>query len=280
MATIPSQLKTKDNLTLKIQSWEVENPRAIICLVHGFGEHKGRYAHVGKFFNEHQVSLTAIDNRGHGESEGKRGHAPSFETYLDDIQLFIDTVKKKYKETPLFLYGHSMGGNLVLNYLLKRDPMNAGSVFKGIIATGPWIRLAFEPKPFMITLGKVMRSIYPSFTQPSGLIVEYVSKDPVVVKDYINDPLNHSSITASAGMGLTEAAVFLNTYEGTLPIPTLIMHGSEDLITSQPASEAFAKRAKGDITYKIWEGMYHEVHNEPDKLTVLNYILDWINRKI
>jgi alpha-beta hydrolase superfamily lysophospholipase len=276
MATIPSQLKTKDNLTLKVKSWEVPNPRAVICLIHGFGEHAGRYNHVGKFFNEHNISLAALDLRGHGESEGKRGHSPNFDAYLDDIQLFTHTVIDLYGETPLFLYGHSMGGNLVLNYLINRDP----SVFKGIITTGPWIRLAFEPKPFMITLGKMMRSIYPSFTQPSGLIEEHVSKDPVVVKDYINDPLNHSSITASAGMGLTEGAAFLNTYQGTLPLPTLIMHGSDDLFTSQPASEAFVSRVKGDVTYKVWEGMYHEVHNEHDKLTVLNYILEWINSKI
>jgi alpha-beta hydrolase superfamily lysophospholipase len=276
MATIPSSITTKDNLTLKIKNWTVDNPKAVICLVHGFGEHAGRYGHVGNFFNTHGISLVAMDIRGHGESEGKRGHAPNFEAYLDDIQLFTHTINDLYKNIPLFLYGHSMGGNLVLNFLLKRDP----SVFKGIITTGPWIRLAFEPKPFMIVLGKMMRSIYPSFTQPSGLIEEHVSKDPVVVKDYINDPLNHSSITASAGMGLTEAAAFLNAYEGTLPLPTLIMHGSEDLFTSQPASEAFAKRVKGDVTYKMWAGMYHEVHNEPDKMTVLNYTLDWLNSKI
>lgn len=283
MATIPSSIVTKDKLTLKIKSWEVAQPRAVICLVHGFGEHAGRYAHTGQFFNEQGITLVAFDLRGHGTSEGKRGHAPSFDAYLDDIQLFTHTINELYKNTPIFLYGHSMGGNLVLNYFLKRGPHpdgEAGSVFKGIITTGPWIRLAFEPKPFMITLGKMMRSIYPSFTQPSGLIEAHVSKDPVIVEKYINDPLNHSSITASAGMGLTEAAAFLNTYEGTLSLPTLIMHGDEDLFTSQPASEAFAKRVKGDVTYKKWEGMYHEIHNEPDKMTVLNYTLDWINRKI
>jgi alpha-beta hydrolase superfamily lysophospholipase len=286
MAVIPSSIVTKDKLTLKIRSWEVAQPRAIICLVHGFGEHAGRYARVGQFFNDHGITLAAFDLRGHGESEGKRGHAPDFDAYLDDIQLFTHTINELYKNTPTFLYGHSMGGNLVLNYFLKRGPFpkesgfRTSTEFKGVITTGPWIRLAFEPKPFMITLGKMMRSIYPSFTQPSGLIVENVSKDPVIVKDYINDPLNHSSITASAGMGLTESAAFLNTYEGTLALPTLIMHGSEDLLTSQPASEAFAKRVKGDVTYKKWEGMYHEIHNEPDKMTVLKYTLDWINSKI
>lgn len=277
MAIIPSQLKTRDNLTLKIRSWEVANPRAIVFLIHGFGEHAGRYEHVGKFFNQHNMTLTALDLRGHGESEGRRGHAPNFDAYLDDIHLFTFSIYKLFLKTPLFLYGHSMGGNLVLNYLIKRDPM----MLRGIITTGPWIRLAFEPKPYMITLGKIMRKIYPSFSQPSGLIDEHVSKDPIVVKDYINDPLNHSSITASAGMGLTESAAFLNKFRGLVTISALIMHGSEDLITSQSASEEFADRVKcGDMTYKKWDGMYHEVHNEPDKLTVLNYTLDWMNERI
>jgi alpha-beta hydrolase superfamily lysophospholipase len=277
MAVIQSSFQTKDKLTLKVRSWEVEKPRAFICLIHGFGEHSGRYEHVGKFFNEHGISVAAFDLRGHGESEGKRGHAPNLESYQNDISVFSYIVKAAAKKAPVFLYGHSMGGNLVLYYLINRDP----TIFKGIITTGPWIRLAFEPKPYMITLGKLMRKIYPSFTQPSGLVEEHVSKDPEVVKDYINDPLNHSSITASAGMGLTESAAFLNKFKGLVTISALIMHGSEDLFTSQPASEEFAKRVKcGDMTYKKWEGMYHEVHNEPDKLTVLKYIVDWIDDRI
>jgi alpha-beta hydrolase superfamily lysophospholipase len=273
MATIPSSFLTNDKLTLKIRSWDVENPRAVICLIHGFGEHSGRYDHVAKFFNEQNIAVAAFDLRGHGESEGKRGHAPSFKSYLDDIYAFTKIIFLAYPRKPLILYGHSMGGNLVLNFLIKNDPL----MFSGLIATGPWIRLAFEPKPILITLGKMMRKIYPSFTQPSGLIVEHLSKDPEVVKANINDPLINTSITASAGMGLTEAAAFLNTFKGLLVIPSLIMHGSEDLITSQPASEEFAKRVKGVVTYKKWDGMYHEIHNEPDKLLVFNAIMEWID---
>jgi alpha-beta hydrolase superfamily lysophospholipase len=261
-------LTAKDGLQLFSRTWLAEKPKAVIALIHGFGEHSGRYAHVADFFNKNGYSVFALDNRGHGKSEGKRGHAPTYGSYLDDIEVFLNYVTTQSAGQPIFLYGHSMGGNLVLNYVLRRKP-----TLKGIITTGPWIQLAFAPKPILITIGKLMRSIIPSFSQDSGLNQMHISKDPAVVEAYKNDPLVHGKITASASLSLLEAGDYLNEYAGEMPIPALIMHGDEDLLTSQPASEAFAKRVSGPITYKKWEGMYHEIHNEPKQLEVFNYIL-------
>lgn len=271
MTEINQTLTAKDKLPLFTRAWKVENPKAVIALIHGFGEHSGRYAHFADFFNKSGYSIYALDNRGHGKSEGKRGHTPKYETYLDDIEVFLDYVHAQNKNTEIYLYGHSMGGNLVLNYLLRRKP-----AVKGVIVTGPWIQLAFEPKPILVTMGKLMRSIVPTFTQSSGLQQEHISKDPKVVEAYKQDPLVHGNISAAASLGLLEAASFLNTYEGEVPAPLLIMHGDEDLLTSQPASEAFAKRLKGKVTYKKWEGLYHEIHNEPQQLAVFNYTLGWL----
>jgi alpha-beta hydrolase superfamily lysophospholipase len=249
--------------------------KAAILLVHGFGEHSGRYTHVADFFNQNGYALIAFDNRGHGKSDGKRGHAPRFESYMDDIETVLQDAQKALGSTPLFLYGHSMGGNLVLNYIIRRKP----EILRGAIATGPWIQLAFEPKPIMITIGKLMRSIFPTFTQSAGVVADHISKDPEVVKAYKNDPLVHSKITASAGIGLNESAAFLNTHTGVLPVPCLILHADEDKLTAQPASEAFAKRVQ-NVDYKIWAGMYHEIHNEPNKAAVLNYILGWMDARL
>jgi len=264
-------LTTKDGLSLFSRAWTIENPKGAIALIHGFGEHGGRYAHVSRFFNTHGYSLYALDNRGHGQSGGKRGHTPRYESYMDDIEVFLTEVRSQIGNESLFLYGHSMGGNLALNYVLKRKPS-----IMGLIASGLWIQLAFEPKPILVLLGKLMRNIFPAFSQNSGLDQSHISKDPAVVEAYKNDPLVHGKITASASIGILEAATFLNEYTGTMPTPTLMMHGSEDLLTSQPASEAFAKRVGGDIIYKKWEGMYHEIHNEPKQLEVFNYTLDWM----
>ncbi len=274
MAETTQNLTSKDGLILFSRTWLAENPKAVIALVHGFGEHCGRYAHVAKFFNDNGYSVFAFDNRGHGKSEGKRGHAPSYDSYLYDIDLFLDYVIAQSTGKPIFLYGHSMGGNLVLNYVLKRK-----TTLKGVIASGPWIQLAFQPKPILVTVGKLMRSVVPGFTQDSGLVQSHISKDPAVVEAYKNDPLVHGKITASASIGLLEAAAFLNSYAGEMPVPTLIMHGDEDLLTSQPASEEFAKRVGGSVTYKKWKGMYHEIHNEPQKIEVLNYTLGWLERE-
>lgn len=268
-------ITSKDGIQLYTREWGIPHPKAVIALIHGFGEHINRYNHMANFYNKNGYAVVGLDTRGHGKSEGKRGHTPQYETYMDDIDGFINNVKERYKGVPMFLYGHSMGGNLVLNFILKRPPTLAGA-----IVTGPWIKLAFEPKPIMITLGKIMRSIYPTMTQGSGLVASSISSDPSVVEAYVNDPLVHSSITASAGMALTEAAAWLDEYSGNVPMPLVIMHGMVDKLTSQSASEAFFKRVNGDVKYKKWEGMYHEVHNEPNKMDVFNYTLGWLDSKI
>ncbi len=276
-------LTASDGHKLFVRQWQDplnmgdknDAPKAVIALIHGFGEHSGRYNHVADFFNQNQYAVVALDNRGHGKSDGKRGHAPSFDTYLNDIHIFIDFIKTNYKNIPLFLWGHSMGGNLVLNVILRKKPD-----VKGAVVTGPWIQLAFEPKPILITLGKLMRRIHPTFTQASNLTVQHISTDPSVVKAYQDDPLVHTQISASAGMGLQEGAAWLNQFSGEMPIPLLIMHGADDKIIAQHASEAFSKRLKGDVTYRKWADMYHEIHNEPDKEQVFEYALGWLDAQL
>ncbi len=275
MAEITKSLKAKDGTQLFIRENTPPQYKGIICIVHGFGEHGGRYAHVAVFFNNNDYAVLAIDNRGHGKSEGKRGHAPSFDSYLDDIDVFLADTKQRLNDVPMFLYGHSMGGNLTLNYVIRRQP----TFLKGLVVTGPWIQLAFEPKPIMITMGKIMRSIVPTFTQDSGLKVDDISRDKAVVEAYKNDPLVHSKITASAGMSMTESAAFLNTFSGEMPIPTFILHGTDDKLIAQSASEAFANRVE-NVDYKKYEGLYHEIHNDPEKMDVLNDILMWLNSRL
>ena len=139
MAETTLSLKAKDGIQLFVRENIPPQYRGIICIVHGFGEHGGRYAHVADFFNKQGYAVLAIDNRGHGKTEGKRGHTPSFDSYLDDIDVFLTETKQRLKDVPMFLYGHSMGGNLTLNYVIRRKP----TILRGLVVTGPWIRLAF-----------------------------------------------------------------------------------------------------------------------------------------
>jgi alpha-beta hydrolase superfamily lysophospholipase len=270
-------IAAKDGIELFIRSWIPPQYKAIIALVHGFGEHSGRYQHVADFLNQRGYAVVALDLRGHGKSGSKRGHSPSNDTTYDDVELFIRHAKTTCGETlPLFLYGHSMGGNFILNTILRRHTEGV----TGLVTTGPLVSLAFKPKPIMLFLGKTLRSIAPTFSQPGGVQTQYLSHDPAVVQAYIDDPLVHGTITTAAGMNLLESSEYLNTYEGTMPIPTLMMHGTEDFLTYQPASEAFANRVKGDITYRKWVGLYHEIHNEPEKMQVLEEIAVWLDAHV
>ena len=265
--------KTTDGLKIYGTHWPVTTPRAVIALVHGLGEHINRYVHLAAFFNKNDIALIGYDRRGHCQSEGKRGHTPNVEAFLDEIQTLLEKTEAYYPGIPVFLYGHSMGGNLVLTYALRRELKAIG-----LISTAPHIRLGFEPPANLVAFGKVIRKIHPAFTQSNGLKVEHISSDPQVVQRYIDDPLVHDRITSATGIGMLEAAKWLDNYTGKIPLPALLMHGEADQITSPEGSELFAKRVEGDIKLKIWPGLYHEIHNEKEQAEVFRFTLNWMNQ--
>lgn len=273
MKQIEFNWKTKDNIRIYAKEWKIENPKAIVCLVHGFGEHVNRYNHLAKYYNNKGYAVIGYDRRGHGKSEGKRGHTTGYEAFLDEIGQLLVEAETRYPNLPTFLYGHSMGGNLALKYTLDRHPM-----IRGVVVTGPWIKLPNPPPAALMMIGKLMRSIYPAFTQASDLDPKYVSKNPAVVKAYVDDPLVHGKITSATAIDMVKAADWLSEYTGKMPVPTLIMHATEDHLTSQPASEAFAKQVGGDVTYRKWENVYHEIHNENIQDEVFDYTLKWMDK--
>jgi alpha-beta hydrolase superfamily lysophospholipase len=268
--------KSADGLEMFAQSWEPdETPRAVVCLVHGLGEHSGRYAHVGKAFVEAGFVLTGFDVRGHGESGGPRGHTPSYDALMDDIDLFIHLVADRYPGLPRFLYGHSMGGNFVINFALRCRPE-----LVGVIATGPWLKLAFQPASSKVALGKIMNNILPRFSQASGLDTWALSHDPEVVNAYENDPLVHDKISARLFLNVFESGLWALDHAAEIPLPLLLMHGGADRITSLEASRQFAASAGDKVTLRIWDGLYHEIHNEPEQGEVFTFMIDWMNTQL
>ena len=259
-------------ITLHGQEWAIPSPKAVIALVHGLGEHIGRYPHVAAHLNAHSYAVVGFDQQGHGRSGGKRGHAPTYAALLDDVGGLLREAELRYPALPVFLYGHSLGGNLVLNYALRRKPS-----IQGMVVTSPFIRETHPQSGAKVGLGKVMRSIYPSLTLPNGLELEAISRDPAVVQRYKNDPLVHDKLSAAMGIGTLEAAQWLQTFAGHLPFPTLLIHGTADRITDPAASVAFAERAQGDLTLRTFEGLYHETHNEPEQQEVLATISNWLD---
>lgn len=266
--------KNSVGLNLYSKLWAVPSPKAIVALIHGQGEHIQRYEHLATYYNNNGVAVWGYDQQGFGKSEGPRGHAPNLDAYLNDVGSFIEQVNSQFPGLPIFLYGHSMGGNVVLNYSLRKKDTR----LTGIIATGPWIRLAFEAPAIKVLAGRLMRSILPKLALSSGLDTRLLSKDPAVVNAYNKDPLVHDKVSAAAGISLIEGAAWINAYSESTPCPMLLMHGDSDGITSCPATQALSERLTGPATWKAWSGMYHEIHNEPDQKAVFDYTLHWIER--
>lgn len=272
MASNTFTIKSKDGTRLEGKSWIPEgNMEAVVCLVHGLGEHIGRYDEVGKIMNGKQIGVLGIDLRGHGESDGKRGHTPTYDHLLDDVQALLDHAKSTHPEVPMVLYGHSLGGNIATNFLLRRD---TSSLVGGVISS-PWYKLAFEPPAFKVALAKLMRSIYPAFTEPNDINPDDLCTDLEVGKAYAADPLVHSKITAGMFFSAFEAGSYALDHANELKVKALVMHGTDDKITSAEGSKEFVKKSDGMATFQSWEGMRHEPHNEPGD-SVATYVAGWI----
>ena len=268
-------LTSSDGIPFYFQGWQPDTPpKAVVCLVHGLGEHSGRYAHVAAALNAAGYALLGFDLRGHGKSGGPRGHTPSYDALMDDIGRLLTEATRRYPGKPQFLYGHSLGGNLVLNYALRRKPAIAG-----VVATSPWLRLSSAPPAARMALGRVMNRLLPAFVQSSGLDPAGLSRDPEVVRAYKADPLVHDRLSTRLGMAAIEAGEWAIAHAALFPaVPLLLVHGTGDPMTSAVATQEFAAKVPGGCTLKLWEGFYHETHNEPEKAKVLAFMIDWLQK--
>lgn len=267
------KLITSDGVNLYGQRWEPGgNPVGIVCLVHGLGEHSGRYEHLAQFLTDNGYALQGFDLRGHGRSDGKRGDIPGYEALLDDIDLSLANAKRHWPGLPVFLYGHSLGGNLVLNYALRRKPELAG-----VISTSPWLELAAKVPAWKLAAGRLLNRLWPSLTLSNGLNTKALCRDAEVVRLYEQDPLVHDQISARMTFALMEAADWALEHAAGLDLPLLLMHGSADRITSAAGSARFARAAGDKVHFKEWQGGYHEVHNDPPlQQQYFTYLLDWM----
>ncbi len=261
---------------LHAASWISSRPlRAGIALVHGQGEHIGRYDHFAEFFNDQGIGVIGIDHSGHGRSGGQRGHIGHYDDYLDGVEALLAEWRRQEPTLPLFLYGQSMGGNIVANYLLRRKSDLAGG-----ICSSAWFRLAFQPPAFKLKLGALMNRIWPAYSESNGLNADDLSRDPVVSRDYRNDPLVHDKISARAFFDIHLAGLWALEHAAELKVPVLIMHGDSDRLTSAESSREFVQRAGDLATYLEWPGAYHELHNEINRMDVLQAALQWMEQRI
>jgi alpha-beta hydrolase superfamily lysophospholipase len=170
------------------------------------------------------------------------------------------------------LYGHSLGGNLVINFSLRHKPR-----VRGVIASSPWLMLAREPPAHKLMLARVMNALAPAFTQRSGMETAALSRDAAIVKAYEHDALVHDRISARMFTGIYESGLWALEHAAEFPVPLLLMHGTGDRIASAEASREFAARGGKRVTSRFWDGWYHELHNEPGQDRLFAVMLKWMD---
>jgi lysophospholipase len=260
-------------IRLHYRTWEASTPRAAIIIVHGLGEHSGRYDHFATRMAAYGFSCYAIDLRGHGLSEGRRGHTPNFDAYLQDLDRFRREVQGLVDiRTPLFLLGHSMGGLIALRY---QEEYNVA--FKGAVIVAPWLATAITVPRWKTTLASAINKFLPALPFANNVDPHDLSHDPDVVESYAGDPLNHDRITprlfteASTAMGLAFQRA------DRLDDPVLFLLPGDDRIVDTSRTQALARGIpSGEVTIKVYPGMYHEILNERDRSIAYRDIRDWI----
>ncbi len=254
------------------QYWEAENTKAVIVLVHGMGSHSSRYENfiVPKLV-EQNYSVVTFDHFGHGRTKGKRGYTPSVEAVLGSVSYVIEKAKSLFHEKSVFLYGHSMGGNVVINHALRKD-----SGLTGVIATSPYLRLAFTPPAWKLKLAKFMGKIYPKFTLTNELDASKISRIPEEVEKYTSDNLVHSKVGLVFSVGFIETGQWAIDNANKLKIPMLIAHGTADGLTSFDASKEFTEKTEL-AELKAYQGGYHELQNDLCRDEFIKDIITWLN---
>lgn len=246
-------------------------PRAIICFNHGWGEHSLRYKHWADRFIRHEYGFFIWDHIGHGQSDGKKGHIANYDVFMEEVNLAINKINQIFPGIPVVLYGHSMGGNIAINFALKES-----NPFNLLIATSPWIRLTNKTNPFLNVVVKIFNRILPAIQLDAPLNANGISHIKEIVEDYKTDPLNHGKITPRCVTGITDGGEYALANIDKLNKPFLLIHGDSDPITSFKASFEMSTKCK-TCSFIPFKDMFHELHNEPVQEEVFNIIKEWLS---
>ena len=255
-------------------------PRAAVALVHGFGEHSGRYANVVGPLTAAGFAVHGIDLRGHGRSPGRLGHIDAWSDYRDDVDRYLDHVRSQEAPgTPVYLYGHSLGGAIVLEWGLRRQ-----SGDEGVVASSPALRPKGVRSPVLEGLAGVMSRVWPTFAFDLPLENEALSRDPERIAAVRADPLCHRRLTARATVTTLDALAWTEAQAGEWRLPLLIFHGTADRVIDPAGTIDFAEAARAggatDVELHLYEGVYHEAHNDLDAAAVEADVVAWLDRHL
>lgn len=260
------------------QNWLPEgNPsRAAVLIAHGYAEHSGRYAHVAAYLVERGYAVYALDHRGHGRSGGARAQVRDFAEFVTDLRTCFDQIRARQPDLPVFLYGHSMGSLIALLFALRWQDELAG-----LITTGTALRLG-GVRAWLVPAARLLSQWRPNWALIPPLNAAGISRDLTVVERYVHDPLVYrGSMRLGMAVALLRASRTCAERLGELRLPYLALHGGADPLTLPEGAELVrARSGSADTTVHIFEGLYHEVHNEPERQQVLSCLVDWLNAHV
>ena len=269
----PSLAHTGEENTCKV--------KGVLALVHGLGEHSGRYGTVFESLTEAGYAVFSFDNQGHGRSQGQRGHISSWQDYRDNLSAFLKLVRKQAPTAPLFVMGHSLGGLIVLDYILQTEQSNFFDI-QGVVISAPPVQPCNDTvSRIRVLMARFLSGLFPRFSVKIGLDQSGLSRQKQVANDVANDPLNHPYVTLRWGSEIMKTIEWVRSHISQLQTPILLVHGDADPIMNyQGSCTLFEEIESNDKTLKIYAGSYHEPHNDLDAAVEMRDIVDWLEQHL
>ena len=267
---------TAPEIDLFEESWETEGKAdGALVIVHGFAEHCTRYGHVAEKLNQNAFSVYAYDQRGHGNSPGKRAYIERLEYLTNDLSVFVDRVRGRIGDTPLFLMGHSMGGLVLASYVLRHDPQ-----VRGVVFSSSALKIAADTKPILQKVSGFLSAVAPTLPVMQ-LDAKAISRIPEEVGKYVNDPkVYHGKMLARTAYEMMSGMKDVQQRFPEFRLPVLFLHGTADTLVDVEASKAAFERAGAeDKTLTLYEGAFHEVFNDNDRERFLSDLIAWLKHR-
>jgi acylglycerol lipase len=273
IAEVDGCIRAVGGLSLYYRAWEAENARAGLLIVHGLAEHSGRYVDFARTMADFGFNVYALDLRGHGLSDGRRGHVDRFDLLLQDVDRFRREVRGGCAEDlPLFMLGHSMGGLITARYIEEYDTGLAGAIL-----TSPWLATALPVPRWKVVLASVLNRVLPALPISADVDETLLSHDPLVVTRYKDDPLVHGKITPRLFAEASMAMGLVMQRSDRIAMPLLLILAGDDKLVDTHKSEAFARSLTApDVTIRVLDDYYHEVLNDHDRAIAYGVIRDWL----
>jgi alpha-beta hydrolase superfamily lysophospholipase len=276
MQHITGTFKGFTHCQLYYQSWHPETPgQAVVVLVHGLGGHSGMFTNVADYLVSQGYEVYAMDLRGHGHSAGQRGHINHWQEFRDDLQAFMQMIQTQVSRCAYILWGHSLGGTIVLDYVLHSPEQ-----IQGVIVSAPALTKV-GISPWKLVIGQLLSTICPRFSLKSGIGNHLGTRDPVALAAYLQDPLRHEYGSARLATEFLTIVDWIQHHTADLKVPLLVMHGTADQVTSPASSRAFFQRVLyPDKEHYEYPGNYHDLFADLDHYKIFNDVDVWLDRHL